>query len=100
LSALDAYLAATKEIVIIGDQHEVATQALLETVHKRYLPNKLLAVAHPDQVDELDQRVPLLADRTQIDRCVSAYVFENYTCKLPATEPGSLRAQDVLDPSL
>ena len=93
LSALDACLASTKEIVIIGDPWEAATQALLETVHKRYLPNKVLVVAHPEQVDELSQRIPLLAGRTQIDGAATAYVCENYACQLPVTEPEALRAQ-------
>ena len=93
LSALDAYLASTKEIVIIGDPQEAATQALLKTVHGRYLPNKGLVVAHPDQEDELSQRIPLLAGRTQIDGAATAYVCENYTCQLPVTKPQALRAQ-------
>jgi len=90
LSALDAYLARTKEIVIIGDPREVATQALLETVHGRYLPNKVLVVARPEQVEELSQRIPLLAGRTQIDGAATAYVCENYACQLPVTEPKAL----------
>jgi uncharacterized protein YyaL (SSP411 family) len=90
LSALDAYLASTKEIVIIGDPQEAATQDLLETIHERYLPNKVLVVAGPDQVDELSQRVPLLAGRSQIDGAATAYVCENYACQLPVTEPKAL----------
>jgi uncharacterized protein YyaL (SSP411 family) len=93
LTALDTYLASTKEIVIIGDPQEGATQALLETVHKRYLPNKVLVVARPDQVDALSQRIPLLAGRIQIDGAATAYVCENYACQLPVTEPEALRAQ-------
>jgi uncharacterized protein YyaL (SSP411 family) len=87
LSALDAYLAATKEIVIIGNPQEADTQALLETVHSRYLPNKVLVVARPDLVDALSERIPLLAGRTQIDGAATAYVCENYACQLPVTEP-------------
>jgi len=90
LSALDAYLAMTKEIVTIGDPQEAATQALLETVHSRYSPNKVLVVAGPDQVDELSQRIPLLVGRTQIDGAATAYVCENYACQLPVTEPEAL----------
>jgi uncharacterized protein YyaL (SSP411 family) len=90
LSALDVYLASTKEIVIVGDPQEAVTQALLETVHGRYLPNKLLVVASPDQVEELSQRIPLLAGRTQIEGAASAYVCENYACQLPVTEPEAL----------
>ena len=90
LSALDTYLASAKEIVIIGDSQAAATQALLETVHKRYLPNKVLAVARPDQVDELSQHIPLLVGRTQIDGYATAYVCENYACQLPVTESEAL----------
>jgi uncharacterized protein YyaL (SSP411 family) len=90
LSTLDAYLATTKEIVIIGDPEEAVAQALLETVHSRYLPNKVLVVARPDQVDKLSQRIPLLAGRTQIDGTATAYVCENYACQLPVTEPEAL----------
>jgi hypothetical protein len=45
--ALGACPATTQEIVIVGDPQEAATQALLETAHKRYLPNKVLVVARP-----------------------------------------------------
>ena len=90
LSALDSYLASTKEIVIVGDPQEAATQALLETVHGRYLPNKVLVVARPDQLATLSPRIPLLADRTQIDGSATAYVCENYACQLPVTEPEAL----------
>jgi uncharacterized protein YyaL (SSP411 family) len=92
LSALDAYLASTKETVILGDPPAAATQDLLETVHKRYLPNKVLVVARPGQADELSHRIPLLAGRTQIDGATTAYVCENTACQLPVTEPVALRA--------
>ena len=90
MSALDAYLASTKEIVIVGEPQEVATQDLMETVHGRHLPNKVLVVARPDRVDPLSQRIPLLAGRTQIDGAATAYVCENYACQLPVTEPKTL----------
>jgi len=90
LSALDACLATTNEIVIIGDPQEAATQALLEIVHAHYLLNKVLVVAQTDQVPTLSQRIPLLAGRTQIDAAATAYVCENYACQLPVTEPEAL----------
>jgi uncharacterized protein YyaL (SSP411 family) len=90
LSALDAYLASTKEIVIIGDPQAAATQTLLEMIYGHYLPNKVLVVTRPDQVEGLSQRVPLLVGRTQIDGAATAYVCENYACQLPVTEPEAL----------
>jgi uncharacterized protein YyaL (SSP411 family) len=93
LSALDAYLATTKEIVIIGDPQEEATRALIEVIHDCYLPNKLLVVAHPERVEELSQPIPLLVGRTQIDGLPTAYVCENYACQLPVTAPSALAEQ-------
>lgn len=93
LSALDAYLATAQEIVIIGDPQKEATQSLLETVHGRYLPNKVFVLAHPDQVDELSRRLPLLAGRAQINGSPTAYVCQNYTCQLPVTDPAALAEQ-------
>jgi uncharacterized protein YyaL (SSP411 family) len=55
--------------------------------------HKVLVVAGPDQVDELSQRVPLLAGRTQIDGAATAYVCENYACQLPVTNPAALAGQ-------
>jgi uncharacterized protein YyaL (SSP411 family) len=93
LSALDAYLATPYEIVIVGDPQAEATQALLKVVHGRYLPNKVLALAHPDRVEALNQRIPLLAGRTQVDGSPTAYVCQNYTCRLPVTGPEALAKQ-------
>jgi uncharacterized protein YyaL (SSP411 family) len=58
-------------------------------VHKRYLSNKVLVVARPDQV----QRIPLLASRTQIDGVPTVYMCENYACQFSVTELDALRAQ-------
>jgi uncharacterized protein YyaL (SSP411 family) len=93
LCALDAYLTTTQEIVIVGDPQAKATQALLETVHHRYLPNKVLVLAHPDQVEALSQRIPLLAARTAIGGVPTAYVCQNYACRLPVTTPTALAEQ-------
>ena len=93
LCALDAYLATTHEIVIVGDPQAEATQALLETVHGRYLPNKVLVLAHPDHMEALSQRIPLLAGRTVIAGAPTAYVCQNYACRLPVANPTALAEQ-------
>jgi hypothetical protein len=93
LSALDAYFGTTQEIVIIGNPQEAATQAFLETVHSRYLPNKVLVLAHPNQVEELSPLIPLLTGRTQLNHAPTAYVCQNYACQLPVTDPEALAEQ-------
>ena len=86
LGALDMLLAPRREIAIIGAPEDEATQALLRTVQRRYLPNTVLAVAAPDEASDL----PLLAGRTPVDGQPAAYVCENYACNLPVTTPEAL----------
>lgn len=90
LSALDASLATPQEVAIVGDREKEATQSLLDVVYSHYLPNTVLALASPDRVEELSDRIPLLAGRSQIDAAPTAYVCENYACQLPVTEPAAL----------
>ena len=89
---MDTYLAATKEIAVIGDLAAPATRALVEEVWSRYLPNAVLAAASPGD-GEASKVVPLLADRPPIDGKPSAYVCERFVCQRPVTEPEELAAQ-------
>ena len=91
--ALDRYLRPSKEIAIVGDPTAADTRALAAVVtNAAYRPNVVLAVAAPD--DELAARtVPLLRDRFVRDGRATAYVCERFTCKLPVTDPVSLREQ-------
>ena len=88
LGVLDAYLAPSQEIAIVGDPADEATQALLRQVRKRYLPHTVLAFKRPDEKSDL----PLLADRSLVDGKPAAYVCENYACRLPVNTPEELAA--------
>jgi uncharacterized protein YyaL (SSP411 family) len=88
LGALDMLLAPRREIAIVGAPDDDATQALLRTVRKRYLPHTVLALKHPDEESDL----PLLAGRGLVDGKPAAYVCENYACMLPVTTPEELAA--------
>jgi uncharacterized protein YyaL (SSP411 family) len=90
LCALDFALATPQEIVIIGSPANKATQALRATVHRQYLPNKVLTGA-PD-VDLVDD-MPLLKDKSLVGGRPTAYVCHHFTCELPATDPKTLACQ-------
>ncbi|HET7480547.1 MAG TPA: thioredoxin domain-containing protein [Rubrobacteraceae bacterium] len=94
LCALDFSLGQTREIAIIGDPGDPDTQALMETVYSRYLPNKVVAGRAPED-DEAAGLIPLLADRPLRGDRATAYVCEGYACKTPATEPEELADQLV-----
>ncbi len=91
LGALDFYLAAPKEIAIVGALANPETQGLLRTVNAHYLPNRIVVQSDTPATAETD--LPLLADRTMIDGKPTAYVCENFACKQPVTTSSELAAQ-------
>ena len=89
LCALDTLLAPSREVAIVGDPADPATQALLAEVRRRYLPDTVVALKRPDQ----ESMLPLLAGRSLVEGRPAAYVCQNYACKLPVTDPAALAAQ-------
>ncbi|MCO5212537.1 MAG: thioredoxin domain-containing protein [Caldilinea sp.] len=87
LGVLDAYLAPSQEIAVVGDPEAFATRALLAEARRPFLPHAVLAFAAPGAESPL----PLLQGRTLVDGQPAAYVCENYACKLPVTTEDALR---------
>jgi len=86
LGVLDAFLAPSQEVAIIGDPVDAATQALLAAVRRRYLPHTVVALAQPGE----ESMLPLLQGRGLVDGLPAAYVCENYACRLPVTDAEAL----------
>jgi uncharacterized protein YyaL (SSP411 family) len=84
LRALDFHLTPTKEIALVGND----LTDLAATARKRPLFHAVLA-GGPEESKE----PPLLADRTTVKGHPAAYVCQNFTCRLPVTDPDALRNQ-------
>jgi uncharacterized protein YyaL (SSP411 family) len=89
LCAADLLVSSPLEVAIIGDPAEDRARALLREVYSRYLPNRVLAAAPPDDTGE----IALLAERPQVGGQPTAYVCHNYVCQQPVTSPADLAAQ-------
>jgi hypothetical protein len=87
LLALDFHLYLPTEIAIIGDPQDKAAQALLRTVHERFIPSRLLAFADSAS----DQ--PLLHGKAMVDDKATAFVCRNFVCNKPTTEVQELARQ-------
>ena len=92
LAALDFHLSKPKEIAIVGIREDKATKALLDVIHNRYIPNKVVALMEEDDPTG-NQELPLLRFRTRIREQSAAYICENYVCQLPVTDPKHLAHQ-------
>ena len=92
LATLDFYLAEPKEIAIVGPMNSPDVKAMLEVVHRQYLPNRVLAAT--EQGDPAGSHsMPLLRHRTMVNGVPAAYVCRNYVCQLPVTDPADLAHQ-------
>ncbi|MBK5220656.1 MAG: thioredoxin domain-containing protein [Thermoleophilia bacterium] len=81
LRALDFQLAPTREVALVGADLD----QLAATVRSAFRPHLVLA-GGPEGSDE----PPLLRDRTTVDDQPTAYVCENFACKLPVTDAEAL----------
>ena len=78
------------EIVIAGEPGSSATEALLREVRARFLPQRVVALAHEGADEHL---IPLLEGRMPEPGTARAYVCRNYACRQPAASPAELAAE-------
>jgi uncharacterized protein len=87
-SALDFRLAQAKQILIAGDPSSRDTRELLHEVNARFLPNKILILADGGSgQQQLARWLPFAAGAHRMQGRATAYVCENYVCKLPTADP-------------
>ncbi len=95
LNAADFMASRVREIAIVGKPSDPATKALLDQVYLSYLPNCVIALLDPSNAESLKgaNLIPLLKDRPLIGGKSTAYVCENFACKLPVATPAALAEQ-------
>ncbi len=88
----DMLLYPQKEIAIAGKKDSEDTKRLIRAIHSRFVPNRIIAFVDPDHADAsmLSEKIPLLAGRKLVDNKASAYVCQNFTCKLPTAATDEL----------
>jgi len=87
LVGLDYWLAPRREVVIAGDPQAEPTRALLSELRSRFLPYTVTLLIDSDTTREKLARIfPAAGVMRQLDDQSTAYVCENYSCRLPTTE--------------
>ena len=91
LVALDFSFNKPRQIVIAGKMNDEGTRALLEGVHRHFLPNKILILADGgDDQKFLAEKNEAIAAMSPVDGKPAAYVCENFACKAPVTDSRAL----------
>jgi uncharacterized protein YyaL (SSP411 family) len=84
--ALDFQTTSPSQIIIAGKRGAPDTTELLETVHGRFLPHKVLLLADGGEAQKrLAADIPLLESLTMESGRATVYVCQNYACQLPVT---------------
>jgi uncharacterized protein YyaL (SSP411 family) len=93
LATVDFALDPPRQIVIVGSPEAEDTRAMLRAIHKRFLPDKIvLLVDENKEQPELGDAAEFYDTLEQVDDRPTAYVCENYACRLPTNEVAKLEA--------
>ena len=91
LCELEFLLSTPREIAVVGEKNADDTKIILQEIHSRFLPNKILALLSPtDSQSSADVLMPLTAGKAQIGGKATVYVCENYACQTPTADVGEL----------
>ncbi|MEA3187211.1 MAG: hypothetical protein QOD99_1041 [Chthoniobacter sp.] len=92
LVAFEFSLTAPRQIVIAGNPDAADTSALLREIHAHFLPHKIVLLADGDAGQQwLSEKVEFIKRLAPVGGKATAFVCENYVCKLPVTDAESLR---------
>jgi uncharacterized protein len=89
LVAYEFFLSEPRQIVIAGERGAGDTSALLETVFRHFIPNRVLLLVDSDETRRALE-APEVAAMHPLDGRAAAYVCRNYACQLPVCDTGEL----------
>jgi len=91
LMALDFLLGGAKEVILAPGPDNKGAQEMVREIHGRFIPNKVLMVV-PSGADQLEKLAPVARGKKPVGGRATAYICENFTCKLPITALSALKS--------
>jgi uncharacterized protein YyaL (SSP411 family) len=94
LSALDFAFGPAHEVVITGRLSASDTQAMLQTLHREFLPRAVILFRPSgEESSSLIQLAPFAASLTAVEGQATAYVCSGFRCELPVTDAAEMLAR-------
>ncbi|MBI4417929.1 MAG: thioredoxin domain-containing protein [Ignavibacteriales bacterium] len=87
LVAYDFSSSKPKQIILAGEPNHTDTQRLVTEIHRRFIPNKIVLAVSSENRGFLESMVPFVKTVQPIGGKATAYVCEDFACKLPTTDP-------------
>jgi len=89
--ALDLARGPSYEVVIVGKPHAEDTKAMVRSLRKAFVPNKVVIFRPADEEAPAITRVAgFTKDLASVDGKATAYVCRAFRCELPTTEAGQM----------
>ncbi|MBI4548741.1 MAG: thioredoxin domain-containing protein [Ignavibacteriae bacterium] len=87
LVALDFSQSKPKQIIVAGSANDVRTRAMLNEVHARFIPNKIILLADGAEGQKAVARyMPFISSFKTLNGRPTAYICEDYVCQLPTSD--------------
>jgi uncharacterized protein YyaL (SSP411 family) len=87
LVACEFSLSKPRQIILVGERDAPDMRRLLEVLHSRFLPNHVVLLVDGEVARRtLAGYLPVVENMTALAGKATAYVCENYTCKLPTAD--------------
>jgi uncharacterized protein YyaL (SSP411 family) len=94
LTALEFALSKPRQVVLVGDRNAEDTRALVRELNRRFVPNRVVLMLDSDEARAFfSARLPATHGMDRIGGAATAYVCENYACRLPTTDPAEFERQ-------
>jgi len=92
LAALDFALGPMQEVIIAGNPHGDDTKAMLNVIHRLFLPNTVVVVTPGDEThQDIIDIAPFTQGYKLINGRATAYVCTNYQCTRPTSDIAELQ---------
>jgi uncharacterized protein YyaL (SSP411 family) len=87
LLALGRCLREPRQIALVGNLDDSSTGQALSALWRGSAPDDTIALLDPaaPAAAEIEEEVPLLRGKTQIEGALTFYVCQDYTCQAPTT---------------
>ena len=86
LVAYEFSLSKPRQIILVGGRSAPETQEMMGILHARFVPNRIVLLVDEDARKMLAGYLPVVESMTRIHGKTTAYICENYTCKLPTAD--------------
>ena len=91
LAAVDFLKSDNQEVVLIGDAKSTLMIEMIRELRRSFAPNRVLAGSTGDSLT--NKKSPLFDGRVMLNGKPTAFVCENYTCKLPVNSVSAMMGQ-------